>query len=170
MTTSKIKNPLFKIHRGFTLVELLVVIAIIAILSVTAYVAMGGQTGKARNSRRQQDLGSMQNALEVYFVEHYSKYPDSLLDDDGLKDGDDLAPKYMPTIPTDPIPGNSYGYAVDGTHKFYQLATTMEQEDGSYKSYVIGNSDSDLITGVQAPGCTVGCTIVNDTTCVPYCP
>ena len=78
---------------GFTLVELLVVIAIIAILSVTAYVALGGQTGKARDSRRQQDLGSVQQALELYYINNNSQYPDTLAE---------LKVKEMKVIPTDP--------------------------------------------------------------------
>ena len=68
----KIKNLKLKNSRksGFSLVELLVVITIIAILSVTAYVALGGQTEKARNSRRMQDLTTIQSALEIYYIDN----------------------------------------------------------------------------------------------------
>lgn len=147
-------------HTGFTLVELLVVIAIIAILSVTAYVALGGQTGKARNSRRMQDLSAIQSALEVYFVENYSVYPAT----DNFQSG--LVPKYMQNIPTDPIPGKNYVYAADagGNNKTYQLAAVIENDDGSYEAYVIGNG-TDLINGYD------GCGIVTDGgDCLPYSP
>lgn len=167
-----LKKRLMKKSKGFTLVELLVVIAIIAILSVTAYVAMGGQTAKARNSKRMQDLGAIQNALEVYFVENYSKYPPELKDDSNAGTGPELAPKYMPTIPTDPIPGSDYVYEVNGTSKFYQLATALEQEDGTFKAYVIGNSDTSLITSGFDANCAASACNVTDgsTTCLPYCP
>jgi len=152
---------------GFTLVELLVVIAIIAILSVTAYVALGGQTAKARNSKRMQDLGAIQNALEIYFVENYSKYPDQLADNSNPADVE-LEPKYMPELPTDPIPTNPYEYGIAGNKKTYQLATTLEEEDGSHKAYVIGNG-TNLIDGDACGGGTP-CKVTDGGTCVAYCP
>lgn len=66
----KIKN----LKKGFSLVELLVVITIIAILSVVAYTALGGQTAKARDSRRMQDIATIQSALEIYFVSN-NRFP-----------------------------------------------------------------------------------------------
>ena len=147
-------------RKGFTLVELLVVIAIIAILSVTAYVALGGQTGKARDSRRQQDLGAIQTALELYHINNSSLYPQTL---------DELVPNEMKTIPTDPTTKEKYPYAVEPGNKIYQLGATLEGEDGTYAAYVIGNSDKPLLTGVVPPkggDCNQG---VSDgsTTCVP---
>lgn len=158
-----LRRRLNKGIKGFTLVELLVVIAIIAILSVTAYVALGGQTGKARNSRRQQDVGAIQNALEVYFVENFSKYPDNLTD---------LTPDYMPNLPVDPITKVTYAYNHTGTFKKYQLGATLEDltDTEPYTAYVIGNNDGDILTGVDVPD-TAGCGGANpadgDTNCVP---
>lgn len=156
---------------GFTLVELLVVIAIIAILSVTAYVALGGQTAKARNSRRQQDLAAVQSALEIYFVENFSKYPSQLEDDGVNNNGPELAPKYMQKIPKDPH-GESYAYAVGANNKSFQLAATLEQDDGTYKAYVIGNSSSDLIDGAPQPCSSAPNCLVTDNLdqCLAYCP
>ena len=62
--------------KGFSLVELLVVIVIIAVLSVVAYSAIGGYTVKARDSKRKQDLGIMQQAMEIYYAEK-GVYPSS---------------------------------------------------------------------------------------------
>jgi len=152
--------------KGFSLVELLVVITIIAILSVTAYVALGGQTIKAKNSRRQQDLSTIQSALEIYYIENNNKYPDSLAN---------LKPNYMPKIPTDPsATSTSYKYE-HSSNKEYQLAATLETEvSPNYaKAYVIGNGDK-LITGVE-PINGGACTTPADkklvdgiATCVPY--
>lgn len=164
-----LRKRLNKKAKGFTLVELLVVIAIIAILSVTAYVAMGGQTAKARNSKRMQDLGAVQNALEIYFVENYSKYPPAVGDSPTA-----LKPDYMPELPTDPIPPNTYKYSIKpgSNDKMYHLATTLENDDGSYSPYLIGNSDTDIISGVEgaAAECMTPCTVSATGTCVPYCP
>ena len=157
------------IKKGFSLVELLVVITISAILSVTAYVALSGQTEKARNSRRQQDLSTIQSALEIYYIEMGSKYPSLLTD---------LTPKYMPKQSTDPASTESttikYEY-IHNSNKKYQLGATLEDDSATYfvKAYVIGNSDSDLITGVKANDGTTACTVDSDApggdkTCIPY--
>jgi prepilin-type N-terminal cleavage/methylation domain-containing protein len=158
-------------HRGFTLVELLVVIAIIAILSVTAYVALGGQTGKARDSRRQSDLSAVQSALEIYAVNNGSQYPGTLdvLVTDGI----------MPEQPMDPTTGDPYVYEPSGNNRQYLLAATLEGEDGNYTAYVIGSGDASVIfmndgytydSGAGTCSAVTNCTIADESlTCIPYC-
>jgi len=53
--------------RGFTLVELLVVITIIAILSVVGITVFTGTQKAARDSARKADIDSIANAMEVHF-------------------------------------------------------------------------------------------------------
>lgn len=45
--------------KGFTLVELLVVMAIIGVLAALAFVYLGGATAKARDAKRMNDLGQI---------------------------------------------------------------------------------------------------------------
>jgi len=142
-----------KMKKAFSLVELLVVITIIAVLSVVAYTAVGGQTVKARDAKRKQDLNTIQQALELYFAET-GRYPynnnDPIFDYD--TDGDaNLATgkiwkKHLSKIPTDPS-GNSYIYAVSGTAS-YELAAVLEMDGdpANYESYIVGNSDTHLAT------------------------
>lgn len=54
-----------KSARGFTLVELLVVVAIIAILSTIGLAIFGNLQARARDSRRSGDLDSIRTALET---------------------------------------------------------------------------------------------------------
>lgn len=143
MKTLKTHIKNLKTGKGFTLVELLVVIAIIAILSVSAYVALGGQTGKSRDARRMQDIGSIQTALELYYVDNNSSYPATL---DEL-----VSSNKMPKLPVDPASSANYNYKRSVSQKQYQIGATMEGEDGSYKAYVIGNSETDLLDGVVPP-------------------
>ncbi|MBN2306841.1 type II secretion system protein [Candidatus Peregrinibacteria bacterium] len=155
--------------KGFTLVELLVVIAIIAILSVTAYVALGGQTAKARNSRRMQDLSAIQSALEIYAVSHNNRYPGNLTD---------LVPVQISKIPIDPTTGLEYKYA-HASNRTFQLGAYLEDETGGLvdKAYIIGNAGSDIITtGCNYDNSTGTCTCASSCTptdgdedCVPYC-
>lgn len=51
--------------KGFTLVELLVVITVIAILSAIGLAVFNGVQPRARNDARRADLGSISKALEV---------------------------------------------------------------------------------------------------------
>lgn len=53
-------------QRGFTLVELLVVVAIIAILSAVLLPRLLGYTNQARVSRAMSDLASMRSIVEAY--------------------------------------------------------------------------------------------------------
>jgi len=129
-----------KSKKGFSLVELLVVITIIAILSVTAYVAMGGQTVKARDAKRKQDLSTIQSALELYALNN-SRYPASLTY--GTEGAPDylLTKQYLSQIPTDPN-GHNYAYALSVDNKSYNLGATLEI-DGlleNYAAYIVGNS------------------------------
>jgi prepilin-type N-terminal cleavage/methylation domain-containing protein len=60
--------------KGFTLLELLVVIAVAAILVSVATAAYTSAQVKARDSRRMSDMKSMQNALEQFYSDN-TAYP-----------------------------------------------------------------------------------------------
>lgn len=171
-------------RKGFSLVELLVVITIIAILSVVAYTAVGGQTTKAKDSRRMQDLTTIQTALEIFFADK-GEYPTKL--DNGTNDqtgsATDLVPKYMPKMALDPVTLKEYTYKTNTTRKKYQLAATLEKEDDKYEAYVVGNSSDNLLKGdATTPnpywkyesenwaGCSEVKNVDSGANCVPYKP
>jgi prepilin-type N-terminal cleavage/methylation domain-containing protein len=60
--------------KGFTLVELLVVISIIGLLSTIAIVSLGSARAKSRDTKRVADMKQMFTALEQYYTD-YSGYP-----------------------------------------------------------------------------------------------
>jgi len=56
-----------KQRRGFTLVELLVVISIIGLLSTLAVVSLNSARQKARDAKRIADVKQIQTAMELYY-------------------------------------------------------------------------------------------------------
>lgn len=60
--------------KGFTLVELLVVISIISLFSAVAVVSLGVSRSKARDTKRKADMVQVAKALELYYAEN-SGYP-----------------------------------------------------------------------------------------------
>lgn len=56
-----------KRNEGFTIVELLIVIVVIGILALLVITTYSGIQQKARNSKRQTDIQSIQTQLEAFF-------------------------------------------------------------------------------------------------------
>jgi prepilin-type N-terminal cleavage/methylation domain-containing protein len=60
--------------KGFTILELLIVIAIISLNSTIAFVAVNSANEKARDTKRITDLLQVSKALELYYNDH-GEYP-----------------------------------------------------------------------------------------------
>lgn len=130
-----------KKQKGFTLVELLIVIIIIGILATLVIVTFTGIQAKARDSKRQTDIEAVDTQIEAYYAEtgHYPSYAnlDSLtwvkanlkgLDPSALLDPKATAPTGDATgIASGTGGATSYGYKVtqsDGTTACETDATT----------------------------------------------
>ncbi len=87
--------------KGFTLVELLVVIIIIGILSAIAVPVYLNQQAKAKDSAAKADLGNLKVAVASYLVDH----PDA--DEVGIDELDEFTPTAGVTILSDPITINN---------------------------------------------------------------
>lgn len=73
-----------KRQSGFTIVELLIVIVVIGILAALVITTYGGIQSKARNSKRQTDIQSLQTQIEAFYSQS-GYYP-------SLKDMNDAVP------------------------------------------------------------------------------
>jgi prepilin-type N-terminal cleavage/methylation domain-containing protein len=60
--------------KAFTLIELLVVISIIGLLSTFAIIALNNAKAKARDTKRMNDLKTISQALEMYYLDN-GTYP-----------------------------------------------------------------------------------------------
>lgn len=85
-------------ERGFTLIELMIVMTVIGILASIAIPSYQRSVIKARESVLMEDLYQMRRAIDSYFVDH-GKYPESL---EALAEA-----KYLRGIPVDPMTGAS---------------------------------------------------------------
>ena len=63
-----------KRNQGFTIVELLIVIVVIGILALLVITTYSGIQQKARNTKRQADIKSIQTHVEAFFTQN-SYYP-----------------------------------------------------------------------------------------------
>jgi len=59
-----------KNQKGFTIVELLIVIVVIGILATLVIVTFSGIQQKARNTKRQTDINAIDSTVEAYFAQN----------------------------------------------------------------------------------------------------
>jgi prepilin-type N-terminal cleavage/methylation domain-containing protein len=69
------KNVAQSFQRGFSLVELLIVVIILAILAAIAIPQFSSATVDAQESALDSNLNSLRSAIDLYKVQHNGKYP-----------------------------------------------------------------------------------------------
>lgn len=91
-------------QQGFTLVELIIVMAILAVLAGIAVPKFGSVLNDSKKNADAANVKLLQDAVELYYNQEGS-YPAGL---------SDLSPKYVRDIPTQKYPkaseGNSFSY------------------------------------------------------------
>jgi prepilin-type N-terminal cleavage/methylation domain-containing protein len=102
--------------RGFTLIELMVVLAVIGLLSAIIIVILTSARTDSRDAKRVADLKEVTTALQLYYDTH-NTYPTVL---------SDLVPTYIVIEPKDPVGQQSYYYDVLGGGSGYHLGANLE--------------------------------------------
>lgn len=127
--------------RGFTLIEVLIVVSIIGLLASVVLVGLGGVRSRGKDARRVTDLKSLQNGLELYYAKIQS-YPDNL---DALK----TANIGITKLPSDPDASKSYKYSRCDSGLSYVLGADLDalQDDPMF-------NDSDLNAFLGKAGCS----------------
>ncbi len=93
-------------QRGFTLIEIMVVIVILGILASLVVPAIMDRPDRARIVRAKQDVRTISNALQMYRLDNFD-YPGTL---EELATG---GSKYLERVPKDPW-GRPYNYSYPG--------------------------------------------------------
>ena len=164
MFKTSIHFPLvtFRSREGFTLIEMLIVIAIIGILASTVLVGFGNVQRQARDSRRIGDLRHVQTALELYFGK-CGHYPgDGTCGSTAVGDWAALNTSLKQAsiginsdIPDDPSNNKHYHIATD--LKTYVLGADLEDANNPNLKQSVTNPS------IAAPFCSVV-----DTYCIQF--
>ncbi|MEK7127584.1 MAG: type II secretion system protein [Patescibacteria group bacterium] len=112
---------LLRKNKGFTLVELMIVITVIAILATIGTMSFSRVQKQARDTKRKGDLRALATALQGYYTDNNNVYPATLAG---------LVPTYVPSTPIPPVPSlqASYAYVVDATSTLFTLCAVMETQ------------------------------------------
>ena len=96
---------MFRLKKGFTLIELMVVVLIVGLLSSLVVVNVNNSRIAARDARRIADLGTISSALAAYYADNHF-YPTTANFASAIRSA------YIANIPTDPInvSPNIYSY------------------------------------------------------------
>lgn len=107
---------------GFTLIEVMVVVAILAILAAVVVPRIMDEPAKARVAKAEQDIRAIQSALDLYKLDNF-KYPTTAQGLEALVNkptGAELRNYkeggYLHEMPVDPW-GNEYQYLNPGEHR-----------------------------------------------------
>ena len=154
-------------QRGFTLVEMLVVVTVIVMLIFLGLRELWGSTGNARDVERLQMMEELEIAIRLYFEDN-GRYPDTCPLTGGQVRGGPgpvsagwgaecdewivgLVPKYLPELPEDPSSEdeNSRGF-------FYEPMLNNTE----FKLFLFGTVEKKLVESSDHPyaRCAASCT------------
>ena len=135
------------LQRGFTLIEIMVVVVILGVLAAIVVPRIMDKPDEARAAKAKQDIRALESAIELYKLDNFN-YPSTQQGLDALttKPAGEPQPKnykqggYIKQLPKDPW-GNPYQYLSPGTHGDVDIFTfgADNQPGGTGTASDIGN-------------------------------
>ncbi len=145
---SPARSPEGLLQRGFTLIEIMVVVVIIGLLAAIVAPNLIGNIDKAAVTRAKGDIRSIETALDLYRLDNF-RYPTT---DQGLQalvtnPGEVTARNWKPylnSVPSDPW-SNTYQYLYPGQQREFDVFSygADGQEGGEDINADIGNWNLD---------------------------
>ena len=134
-----------RLSRGFTLIEIMVVVVIIGLLAAIVMPNVIGNIDTASINRARQDIRAISSALDLYRLDNFT-YPTT---DEGLSVltgqggvGETAGKRYLNSVPSDPW-NNPYQYQQPGRNGEFDVFTLGAdgQEGGEGINADIGSWD-----------------------------
>ncbi len=163
-------------RKGFTLIEILIVVAIIAILASVVVVGLGPTQQAGRDARRLADLRETQNALAVFYAK-CGYYPGTIASGACSAAVPSTAAAFpstagssiygavatnlvgagigVNTMPQDPTAGATYRYTTNAASSPSQYVVGATLESGNNAAFTNYNPPSSISGGGDAFACTV---------------
>ncbi|MBU1017755.1 FecR domain-containing protein [Patescibacteria group bacterium] len=157
-------NPKSLNQKGFSLIELIIVVVLIGVLSAVSFMAIQRTRARVMNEKVLDDMMAIYNALEDFQRDHQGVFPipqtnsnqnilcyfsDATYAHDcdhelvafrqGMIDNVLLTKRYLREVPTDPRTGSRYMYGATNDGKYFQVAGNYEREDGTYEARTTEN-------------------------------
>lgn len=136
---------------GFTLIEMLVVIAVIGILYGIVMASVSDSKKRGRDSKRIADISVIQLALERYY-DHNKKYPSTLNILSDSSDPDNYDPSVLTKDPSDKL----YVYSCVNSCQSYHLGANLELNNPILKDDTLDKDDTRGFDGVDNSDCAGG--------------
>jgi len=125
-------------NKGFTILELLIVIAVIAILVGIALPRFKGMKDEGNYAKAKGELRTLQTAVESYYLHNSSAYPTNI---DGNLTG--ATPQIIATSPIDAFGTTIYKYFKSTNGNYYII-------------FSVGPGGTATITGISDAGVLAG--------------
>ncbi len=158
--------------RGFTLIEILVVIGMLAILSTVVLVAVNPlrQFAQARNSQRQNDVAALLNAISERIADNGGTFDNPTVDPacgaisstatdiSDTPPGNEffrpcLVPTYLPELPFDPSTGSNSCSDAACSAGHYDLGYTVLQDTTTHRVTVCAPGGAESAIPHSVPIC-----------------
>ncbi|MFH0840652.1 MAG: type II secretion system protein [bacterium] len=117
---------ILKKQKGFTLLELVVMLSIIIVLATIITITLGAARVRTRDAKRISNIQEIKTALEDYYFDE-NEYPSAITAGNPLI-GPTSTKTYLSTIPNNPTPrndgscpDNDYIYTQDGSGTSYHI-------------------------------------------------